>query len=209
MINNNLNIPRKVNQTTQVSDYTHIFLGIPRFTPSTRLSTRPPTPRLIESPSMPRSSMRRHTPWLVESPTSPMWQGVSSEHEQIVTTQKRNTKRLRIKRTLDILIQFFLGGDETPHRQRCRCEHSRTPLHLNLACENNNAEEEEKVFKLLYAQNPHAFPSATSLFVPPTAATLIKRQVTRRSSDNGNEVPLRLLPADKPLHRVISAHFGC
>ena len=84
VINNNLNIPRKVNQTTQVSDYTHIFLGIPRFTPSTRLSTRPPTPRLIESPSMPRSSMRRHTPWLVESPPSPMRQRVSSDHERII-----------------------------------------------------------------------------------------------------------------------------
>jgi hypothetical protein len=31
------------------------------------------------------SSMRWHTPWLVESPPCPMWQGVSSEHDQIIT----------------------------------------------------------------------------------------------------------------------------
>ena len=31
------------------------------------------------------SSMRWHTPLLVEFPPSPMWQGVSSEHEQIIT----------------------------------------------------------------------------------------------------------------------------
>ncbi len=37
------------------------------------------------------SSMRGHTPWLVESPPSPMLQVVLSEHEQIITTQKRNT----------------------------------------------------------------------------------------------------------------------
>ena len=47
------------------------------------------------------SSMKWHTPWLVEFPPSPMWQGVSSEHEQIITAvatlppQIVGTKRMR------------------------------------------------------------------------------------------------------------------